>query len=123
MFLDAKNRSLLWKLLVEEKGLLNVGSPFMCEYSAQFMQTGFLGIFFFVLPMGYILVCFLRRLYRKIANEKEFYAILFITLADIGIFVTGFGNTVNITYCYWLILGISYVVEYALRERKQLMFL
>lgn len=108
---------------VEEKGLLNVCSPFMCEYSAQFMRTGFLGIFFFVLPMGYILVCFLRRLYRKIANEKEFYAILFITLADIGIFVTGFGNTVNITYCYWLILGISYVVEYALRERKQLMFL
>lgn len=95
----------------------------MCEYSVQFMQTGFLGIFFFVLPMGYILVCFLRRLYRKIDNEKEFYAILFITLADVGIFATGFGNTVNITYCYWLILGISYVVEYALRERKQLMFL
>lgn len=105
---------------LEEKGLLSSGSPVMCEYSSQFMQTGFLGIFFFILPMGYILVCFLRRLYRKIDNEKEFYAILFITLADIGIFATGFGNTVNITYCYWLILGISYVVEYTLRERKQL---
>lgn len=107
---------------LEEKGLLSVSSPFMCEYSAQFMQTGFLGIFFFVFPMGYILVCFLRRLYRKIDNEKEFYAILFIILADIGIFATGFGNTVNITYCYWLMLGISYVVEFALRESKQFIF-
>lgn len=124
-FKDDQNREIKYRFIkpLEEKGLLNVGSPFMCEYSVQFMQTGFLGIFFFVFPMGYILVCFLRRLYRKMYNEKEFYAILFITLADIGIFATGFGNTVNITYCYWLILGISYVVEYALRERKQLMFL
>lgn len=124
-FKDDQNREIKNRFIksLEKNGLLSKASPVMCEYSAQFMQTGFLGIFFFVLPMGYILVCFLRRLYRKIANEKEFYAILFITLADIGIFVTGFGNTVNITYCYWLILGISYVVEYALRERKQLMFL
>ena len=108
---------------IENNGLISSGSPVMCEYSAQFMQTGFLGIFFFVFPMGYILVCFLRRLYRKINNKKEFYAILFIILADIGIFATGFGNTVNITYCYWLMLGISYVVEFALRERKEFMFL
>lgn len=121
-FKNDQNREIKYRFIkpLEEKGLLSSGSPVMCEYSAQFMQTGFLGIFFFVLPMGYILVCFLRRLYRKIDNEKEFYAILFITLADIGIFVTGFGNTVNITYCYWLMLGISYVVEFALRERKQL---
>ena len=124
-FKDDQNGEIKYRFIkpLEEKGLLSSGSPVMCEYSSQFMQTGFLGIFFFILPMGYILVCFLRRLYRKIDNEKEFYAILFITLADIGIFATGFGNTVNITYCYWLILGISYVVEYTLRERKQLMFL
>lgn len=121
-FKDDQNGEIKYRFIkpLEEKGLLSSGSPVMCEYSSQFMQTGFLGIFFFILPMGYILVCFLRRLYRKIDNEKEFYAILFITLADIGIFATGFGNTVNITYCYWLILGISYVVEYTLRERKQL---
>lgn len=70
-----------------------------------------------------IYLFFLRRLYRKIENEEELYAVLFITLADIGIFVAGFGNTVNITYCYWLMLGVSYVVEYALRERKQFIFL
>lgn len=124
-FKDDQNREIKYRFIkpLEEKGLLNVASPFMCEYSTQFMQTGFLGIFFFVFPMGYILVCFLRRLYRKMYNEKEFYSILFITLADIGIFATGFGNTVNITYCYWLMLGISYVVEFALRERKEFMFL
>ena len=106
---------------LEQKGLLNSGSPFMCEYTAQFMQTGFLGLFLFILPMGYVIVCFLRRLLKKMEDEKVFYAILFITLADIGISITGFGNTVNITYCYWLMIGVSYVVELTLRKREQCM--
>ncbi len=45
--------------------------------------------------------------------------VLFVTLADIGISVTGFGNTVNITYAYWLMIGVSYVVELALRRRDR----
>lgn len=106
---------------VEKKGLLNSSSPFMCEYTAQFMQVGFLGLFLFILPMGYVIVCFLRRLFKKIEDEKIFYTVLFITLADIGISITGFGNTVNITYCYWLMIGVSYVVELTLRKREQYM--
>lgn len=101
---------------VEKRGLLNSGSPLMCEYSSQFMQSGFLGLLIFVLPMGYVLVCFFRRLLQKIENEKVFYVVTFVTLADIGISITGFGNTVNITYCYWLMIGISYIVEFTLRK-------
>ncbi|MCQ5209798.1 O-antigen ligase family protein [Megasphaera massiliensis] len=104
---------------IEKKGLLNSGSPVMCEYSAQFMQTGFLGLIVFILPMGYILVCFLRRLFRKIEDEREFYLVLFVTLSDIGISVTGLGNTVNITYCYWLMIGVSFVIELGLRKHEQ----
>lgn len=106
---------------LEKKGLLNSGSPLMCEYTAQFMQSGLLGIVFFIMPMGYVIICFLRRLFKKMEDEKVFYAILFITLADIGISITGFGNTVNITYCYWLMIGVSYVVELTLRKREQTM--
>ena len=104
---------------LQTKGLLNVGSPFMCEYTAQFMQSGFLGLFFFIMPMGYVLICLLLRLLKKIDDEKVFYTVLFITLADIGISITGFGNTVNITYCYWLMIGVSYVVELTLRKCEQ----
>lgn len=104
---------------IENNGLINSGSPVMCEYSYQFMQSGFVGLFLFILPMGYVLVCLLRRLFRKIEDEKKFYLILFVTLANIGISVTGLGNTVNITYCYWLMIGVSYVVELALRNREQ----
>lgn len=106
---------------LEKKGLLNSGSPLMCEYTAQFMQSGLLGIVFFSMPMGYVIICFLRRLFKKIEDEKIFYTILFITLSDIGISITGFGNTVNITYCYWLMIGVSYVVELTLRKREQCM--
>ena len=60
-------------------------------------------------------------MFKKIEDEKIFLTVLFITLADIGISITGFGNTVNITYCYWLMIGVSYVVELTLRKREQYM--
>ena len=101
----------------EEKGLLDGGAPLMCEYSRQFMQSGILGFAFFLMPMGGALLLLGRRLLRKTESEEDFYPILFVTLADVGISVTGFGNTVNITYAYWLMVGVSYVVELALRKR------
>lgn len=102
---------------LEEKGLLDKGAPMMCEYSRRFVQGGILGLVFFLMPMGGALLLLGRRLLRKTENEEEFYTILFVTLADVGISVTGFGNTVNITYAYWLMVGVSYVVELALRRR------
>ena len=121
VFKEEKNRELKNDFIkrVDEKGLLNKGSPMMCEYSSRFMQGGLLGLAVFIFPMGYIVWCFLRRLLRRIDDEREFCDILFIALADIGISVAGFGNTVNITYCFWLMLGISYVVELALRNRER----
>ena len=104
---------------LEKKGLLGGGGPMMCEYSRQFLCGGFLGLAFFLLPMGGAIVLLGRRLLTRIEDEKELYIVLFVTLADIGISVTGFGNTVNITYAYWLMVGVSYVVELALRRRDK----
>lgn len=104
---------------LEKKGLLDSGGPMMCEYSRRFLCGGFLGLAFFLLPMGGAIVLLGRRLLTRIEDEKELYIVLFVTLADIGISVTGFGNTVNITYAYWLMVGVSYVVELALRRRDK----
>ncbi len=114
--LELKNRFIK---PLEEKGLLDGGAPMMCEYSRQFMQGGFVGLVIFLLPMGGALFLLGRRFLQKTESEKEMYTILFVILADIGVFVTGFGNTVNITYAYWLMVGVSYVVELALRRRDE----
>ncbi len=103
---------------MEKKGVLNSGTPMMCEYASQFMQTGVLGLLFFLVPMGGAIFLMGRRLLRRIDDERELYLVLFVLLADIGISVTGLGNTVRITYAYWLMVGVSYVVELALRRRE-----
>ena len=101
---------------VDTEGLLNSGSPVMCEYTSQFMQAGIIGLAFFILPMMYVLFGLLMIFLRSKPDYNQSLVLLFIMLADIGISVTGFGNTLNITYCYWLLLGLSYAVYYRLKN-------
>lgn len=101
---------------VDTEGLLNNGSPVMCEYTSQFMQAGIIGLAFFILPMMYVLFGLLMIFLRSKPDYNQSLVLLFIMLADIGISVTGFGNTLNITYCYWLLLGLSYAVYYRLKN-------
>ena len=102
---------------VKTEGLLNSGSPFMCEYTAQFMQTGILGLAFFVMPMMYVLFQLLMIFLKSKLDYCQSVALLFIILVDVGLSITGFGNTLNITYCYWLMLGLSYAVYYSFKSK------
>lgn len=122
VFRDDKNPEIRHDFIqpIEDKGLLNTNSLIMCEYSSQFMQSGFLGLFLFILPMGYLMIRLLKRLIKKKEERNEFFTILFITMSDIGISITGFGNILNITYCYWLMIGISFVVEFNLQEKENI---
>lgn len=60
--------------------------------------------------MLFILYRFTRKLFDKSLDDRYVYTLLFLGIADVGMTVTGLGNTLNITWCYWLLLGISYVV-------------
>lgn len=97
---------------VNSEGLLNSGSPFMCEYTAQFMMSGALGLILFIIPDLLSVILLLSLLLKSTLEYKKIRTILFLIVSNIGIATTGFGNTLNITYCFWMILGLSYAVYY-----------
>lgn len=82
--------------------------PQMCEYSTIFAKHGLIGIAVFLLPF---LVAIVKLGKNKIlVSSKDFfieYIIVIISL--IGMFFTGFSNNINISYCYWIVLGIAFV--------------
>ena len=56
----------------------------------------------------------LKKLYLKITNKtltiNDKLPYVFFTISLIGIMVSGIGDTINITYCYWVLLGLGYAM-------------
>lgn len=100
----------MWLKKQQEKGILKSGFPTLGEYTCRFAQNGLLGLMVFLAP-AFIL---LRKLLQKIYLEKNNYEIVlpyvFFTISFIGIMTAGIGDTINITYCYWVLLGLGYAI-------------
>lgn len=91
---------------------MRAGFPKLGEYTNRFAETGILGLIMFLIPS----VILLKKLYFKIkdrtvmVNDKLPY--VFFTISLIGIMASGIGDTINITYCYWVLLGLGYAMYY-----------
>lgn len=100
----------MWLKNQQEKGILKSGFPALGEYTCRFAQNGLLGLMVFLAP-AFIL---LRKLLQKIYVEKDNYEIVlpyvFFTISFIGIMTAGIGDHINITYCYWVLLGLGYAM-------------
>lgn len=100
----------MWIKNQQEKGILRSGFPKLGEYTSRFAETGIIGLVLFLVP-PFIL---LRKLYLKItdknitADDKLPY--VFFTISLIGIMASGLGDTINVTYCYWVLLGLGYAM-------------
>lgn len=102
----------MWIKNQQEKGIMRAGFPKLGEYTNRFAETGILGLIMFLIPS----VILLKKLYFKIkdrtvmVNDKLPY--VFFTISLIGIMASGIGDTINITYCYWVLLGLGYAMYY-----------
>lgn len=106
----------MWIENQQEKGIMRAGFPKLGEYTNRFAETGILGlIMFLILP--FIL---LKKLYLKITdktiNADNKLPYVFFTISLIGIMASGIGDTINITYCYWVLLGLGYAMCYGKLE-------
>lgn len=100
----------MWIENQQEKGIMRAGFPKLGEYTNRFAETGVLGLIMFLIP-PFIL---LKKLYFKITdrsiNVDDKLPYVFFTISLIGIMASGIGDTINITYCYWVLLGLGYAM-------------
>lgn len=100
----------MWLNNQKEKGIMRSGFPKLGEYTNRFAETGVLGLTIFLIPP---LVLF-KKLYFKISNKamstENKLPYVFFTISLIGIMASGIGDTINITYCYWVLLGLGYAM-------------
>lgn len=94
-----------WIIDQKEKGILKAGFPKLGEYTSRFAETGILGLVAFLVPPIFLLI----NLLKKIKKEKDLRYVAF-TISFIGIMVAGIGDSINITYCYWVLLGLGYAM-------------
>ena len=110
----------MWIKNQQEKGILRAGFPKLGEYTNRFAETGILGLIMFLIP-PFIL---LKKLYSKITdktlNADEKLPYVFFTISLIGIMASGIGDTINITYCYWVLLGLGYAMCFSKENNNNL---
>lgn len=100
----------MWLKNQKEKGIMRSGFPKLGEYTNRFAETGVLGLSIFLIPS----LVLLRKLYFKISDKamstENKLPYVFFTISLIGIMASGIGDTINITYCYWVLLGLGYAM-------------
>jgi len=110
----------MWIKNQQEKGIMRAGFPKLGEYTNRFAETGILGLIMFLIP-PFIL---LKKLYSKITdktlNADEKLPYVFFTISLIGIMASGIGDTINITYCYWVLLGLGYAMCFSKENNNNL---
>lgn len=95
-----------WIKYQNEQGVLKIPIPSFCAYSLVFAESGIVGLLCYLFPAFFLIYNILKILYQN--KGKLEFAILLIAL--LGILASGFSNTLNITYCYWVLLGLGYAM-------------
>lgn len=100
----------MWINDQRKQGILKSGYPNLCEYASQLAQNGSVGLIVFLLP-AFIL---LKNLIKKIKERRIYYeqSLIYIvfSISLIGVLTSGLGDSINITYCYWVLLGLGYAL-------------
>ena len=98
----------MWINDQKEMGILKSGFPNLCEYSSRFSETGFIGLIIFLIPAILLLKCLIIKILDKKIKYKEIY--VFYSISFIGILAAGMSNSINVVYCYWVLLGLGYAM-------------
>lgn len=97
-----------WLRAQKEQGILKMEFPQLGEYSTRFAETGALGLMIYLFPAVYLLRSLLKVIASKRTTSLQKEQGIFLFLSMIGIMASGFGDTLYVTSCYWLLIGIGY---------------
>lgn len=107
---DNNNEVKMWIKNLNEKGILRSGFPKLGEYTSRFSETGILWLIVFLLPSIVILKKSYLNIMNRDMNIDDKLPYVFFIISLIGIMASGIGDTINITYCYWVLLGLGYAM-------------
>ncbi|MDO4179043.1 MAG: O-antigen ligase family protein [Phascolarctobacterium sp.] len=91
-----------WIKYQKEKGILRSPIGSFSEYSRMLAEIGIVGFVIFFIPVGLLT-------WHVLKNVKTLpFELITIFIALCGMLATGLSNGINITYCYWVLLGLGF---------------
>lgn len=96
-----------WNKNIDKRGVLRAGFANLGDFTLRFAETSFLGLALYLLPSLVMLLAYAKRLVKPCEKIEPY---LFCSLSFIGIMSTGLGDGMNITFCYWMIMAISFLL-------------
>ena len=100
----------MWINDQNEKGVLKSGFPSLGEYTSRFAETGIIGLIVFFLPAVILLKSLMKKILSKNMEYNNRIMYMFFSISFIGTLAVGIGDSINITYCYWVLLGLGYAM-------------
>lgn len=108
----------MWLTNQREKGILKAGFPRLGEYTSRFAENGVLGLMIFLFPPVYLAAGLLKTILQEKLKEEQEKKGIFLLISLAGTLAAGIGDTINTTYCYWIILGLGYAFLYSLKQSE-----
>lgn len=108
----------IWNKVIDKKGLLAGGFANLGDFTLRFAETGILGLSFYLFPAFILIWSFGKVMIRRKTDIEQLAPILFIALSFVGMMVTGLGDGINITFCYWVDMAVGYLIIHKVKQHK-----
>ena len=102
-----------WNKNIDKWGLLGAGFPNLGDFTLRFAETGFLGLGLYLFPALILLWQYGKILIRREMEVERIGPFIFSALSFVGIMATGLGDGINITFCYWTAMAISFLLLFS----------
>ena len=107
-----------WIQAQKERGVMRAGIPVLGEYTSKFAETGVVGLLIYLFPAGYLIFLILKKI-RRTSDIKIKEQAMFLLFSFLGTMAAGIGDNINITYCYWVLLGVGYAIYWPARVENE----
>jgi hypothetical protein len=100
----------IWVRNQKEKGIMKSGFPSLGEFTTRFAEIGIIGLIIFLLPAFVLLWKILAYIRARKHSFEEICPYVFFTISFLGMLAAGIGDSINIIYGYWILLGLGYAM-------------
>lgn len=100
-----------WKEDSIEYGILRFGVPVLSKYTAQFAESGILGLIAFLFVPAFLVVKLCKNIFvKENLSNKEWIMYMTVFISLLGLLIGAIAGNINSRYCYWVLLGLGYAM-------------